>query len=208
TVPSAAVDLTQPGLAAPQGRALVPSPVGAPTPYDQQAEVSPRLQPGWQPDYGPRPKSIVADRQRLAGLLIRLAIVVVFLALFFGVVAVGGAVYYYYSIINQYDAKISAIAQSVQSTSQSAQIFDASGQVSFTANDPNLGARLPVTLDKINPYMIMAVVSTENERFYEDPGFDAIAIVRAILQNLGAGQGVSGASPITQQLARQRVLDP
>ena len=54
--------------------------------------------------------------------------------------------------------------------------------------------------------MIHAIVSQENERFFEDPGFDPIAIARAFIQNVSGGSIESGASTITQQIARNLVL--
>ncbi|MFN8561334.1 MAG: transglycosylase domain-containing protein [Anaerolineae bacterium] len=54
--------------------------------------------------------------------------------------------------------------------------------------------------------MVHAVVSIENERYFEDPGWDPVAIVRAFLQNLSSGEVSSGASTITQQVARNLVL--
>ena len=61
-------------------------------------------------------------------------------------------------------------------------------------------------LEQISPYMIHAIVSQENERYFADPGFDPIAIARAFLQNLSGGGVESGASTITQQIARNLVL--
>src|SRR5207253_1997484 len=82
------------------------------------------------------------------------------------------------------------------------------GRVLYQLNDPNLGARTKVPLSQISPNLIAAVVRTEDQRFYTNPGFDPIGIVRAVLQNLRAGGVVSGASTITQELTRLLVLDP
>ena len=49
---------------------------------------------------------------------------------------------------------------------------------------------------------------TEDKDFYNHPGFDVIAMVRALIQNLQSGTTVSGASTITQQLARNILLSP
>ena len=59
------------------------------------------------------------------------------------------------------------------------------------------GNRLDVTYRDISPNVIHALVSTEDERFYEHSGVDAKAVVRAIL--LFGRDG--GGSTITQQLA-------
>ena len=51
-----------------------------------------------------------------------------------------------------------------------------------------------------------AVVAVEDANFYQNPGVDLAGIVRAVWQNIRAGQIVSGASTITQQLARELLL--
>ncbi len=208
TVPSAAVQVTQPGLAvrsaAAQDAAVIPSPA---TGVDDGG-ASAQLQPGYQPDYGLRPKSIVTDRHRMAGCLIRAAIVSVFLALAGSLIAIVAAVLGYYSIIQRYDQGIANLGNAVQNASESARILDMNGRVLYQVNDPNLGARIKVPLNQVSPFMIAATVRTEDQRFYTNPGFDPIGIVRAVLQNLTAGGTVSGASSITQQLTRALVLDP
>ena len=60
----------------------------------------------------------------------------------------------------------------------------------------------PITLDRISPWLISAVVAAEDKRFYTHSGVDAAAILRAAWQNVQEGKIVSGASTITQQLAR------
>jgi 1A family penicillin-binding protein len=53
-----------------------------------------------------------------------------------------------------------------------------------------------------------AVVATEDASFYENPGVDGWAILRSAWLNLRSGQIVSGASTITQQLARNLLMSP
>ena len=55
-----------------------------------------------------------------------------------------------------------------------------------------------VTYDELNPYLIDALVSTEDERFFEHSGVDPKGTVRAIVFMGSKG----GASTITQQLAK------
>ncbi len=68
--------------------------------------------------------------------------------------------------------------------------------------------RLAVRLKQIAPSMIQATVAIEDKGFYSNPGFDALAILRAIYDNLRTGHITSGASTITQQLAKQQFLTP
>lgn len=59
---------------------------------------------------------------------------------------------------------------------------------------------LPVSLNDVSPYFVLAVLAAEDKRFFEHGGVDLQAVARAAWQNFGAGQVVSGASTITQQL--------
>lgn len=160
-----------------------------------------------QPDYGPRPNDVMT-KQQLGGCLIRASILGVFLVMAGAILGTVGSVLFYGSIINRYRSQIDNLPNTVNLESQSVRFFDSTGSLLYQMNDPNLGARLQVQLKDISPYLIHAVIATENERFYTDPGFDIIAIMRAVLQNVAAGGITSGASTITQQLARARVLDP
>ena len=68
--------------------------------------------------------------------------------------------------------------------------------------------RLAVKLKDVAPVMIQATVAIEDKGFYSNPGFDALAIMRALYDDLRTGHIVSGASTITQQLAKQQFLTP
>ncbi|MBE0691200.1 MAG: transglycosylase domain-containing protein, partial [Anaerolineae bacterium] len=68
------------------------------------------------------------------------------------------------------------------------------------------GARDTIPLGDISPYMIHAVISTENARFYDDPGWDPIGIARAFFQNIVSGQIESGATTVTQEIAQNLIL--
>ena len=60
-----------------------------------------------------------------------------------------------------------------------------------------------VTLDKISPAMINALVAQEDSRFWEHPGYDFLGILRAAKEYASnSGEANQGASSITQQLAR------
>jgi membrane peptidoglycan carboxypeptidase len=55
--------------------------------------------------------------------------------------------------------------------------------------------------------MIDAQVAAEDQTFWDNPCVDVRAIVRAFVQNLQAGETVSGASTICQQLIGMRLID-
>ena len=54
--------------------------------------------------------------------------------------------------------------------------------------------------------LIDAVLSAEDERFYEHGGIDILGILRAVMGNLTSGRLQSGASTITMQVARNFFL--
>jgi penicillin-binding protein 1C len=65
------------------------------------------------------------------------------------------------------------------------------------------GLRIPVALDAVAPRMLQATVSAEDRRFWQHPGVDPLAMARALTR---LGSQPSGASTITQQLARRLYL--
>lgn len=61
---------------------------------------------------------------------------------------------------------------------------------------------MPVSLNEVSPWLIAAAVAAEDKRFFTHAGVDIRAVLRAAWQNTKEGEIVSGASTITQQLAR------
>jgi penicillin-binding protein 1C len=57
-------------------------------------------------------------------------------------------------------------------------------------------------VDAVPRRMRQAVIAAEDHRFAYHPGFDPIAVVRALYTNIRRGEIVSGASTITQQVVR------
>lgn len=111
----------------------------------------------------------------------------------------------YNNMASQWQPQIGAL-RNYQPGFQTVRVLDAKGGLIAELNSPEGGARTDVPLNRISPFMVHAVVSLENERFFEDPGWDWIAIFRAFIQNVTAGQVESGASTITQQIAEQLIL--
>ena len=206
TMPSGTSQETQPSSAVSGETVPAPYPPGGAT--TPPADIPAPAPKSVQPDYGEAPKGILADRQRAAGCIIRVAIASVFLALIGTLLLIGAAVFGYFAIVNQYQSKIDSLSTLVSSQSQSLRILDKNGALVYQLNDPNKGARVPVQLSQVSPYMIAATIATEDQRFYDNPGFDIIGLIRAVLANLRSGTGVQGASTITQQLVRALILDP
>jgi monofunctional biosynthetic peptidoglycan transglycosylase len=62
-------------------------------------------------------------------------------------------------------------------------------------------------LEKISPYLVMATIAAEDERFCAHSGFDWEAIDRALKYN-ERGRRIRGASTISQQTAKNLFLPP
>lgn len=63
-----------------------------------------------------------------------------------------------------------------------------------------------VKLEEMPPWLPMAVLATEDRRFYSHFGIDPQGLARAALANFRAGRVVQGGSTITQQLAKNVFL--
>jgi len=63
-----------------------------------------------------------------------------------------------------------------------------------------------VTLDQVPQVIIDATLGAEDKTFWTNPGIDVFGIVRAIRDDLLHHTVVSGASTITQQLVKQRIV--
>ncbi|NJM31335.1 MAG: hypothetical protein HC855_15745 [Rhizobiales bacterium] len=65
-----------------------------------------------------------------------------------------------------------------------------------------------IPLEDIPPYLIKAVLATEDARFFEHFGVDVVGTLRAIVQNARANEVVQGGSSLTQQVAKNLFLSP
>src|SRR5665213_765174 len=94
------------------------------------------------------------------------------------------------------------------STGLSTQVLDRDGQLirEVRSRDGKLSSR--VSLRELSPLVVPALLAAEDARFYRHPGVDPIAILRALGQALRQRKLVSGASTLTQQLARSVVPQP
>lgn len=80
-------------------------------------------------------------------------------------------------------------------TQLATEIYSSDGRVLGTIFKEN---RSVADFDELSPYLVQALVSTEDERFFEHSGIDAKSITRAVVKLGSAG----GGSTITQQLAK------
>ena len=68
--------------------------------------------------------------------------------------------------------------------------------------------RIFVDYENLSPWLVKAIVATEDVRFYEHSGIDYRALARAIVKRVIMGQeNAGGGSTITQQLAKQLYSD-
>ncbi len=63
------------------------------------------------------------------------------------------------------------------------------------------------SLDDLSPYILDALISIEDQRFYKHKGVDPVRIMGAVVANLQSGFGTEGGSTITQQLVKITWLD-
>src|SRR6476620_1226943 len=136
----------------------------------------------------------------LAGKPRVLVVLVAILAM--GVFVVGGwAVWFSYELTAGLPDR--QALKSIGDMAQATTIYDASDQPAFTIFKEQ---RLEVPIERVSPNLIKAVISVEDQRFYEHSGFDAILVAAAALRNFQTGRRGEGGSTITQQLARQSFL--
>ena len=144
--------------------------------------------------------------RRSAGCLLKSAVILLFILILLGL-AVGSAAIIQYYRIAQTLPDVNTLKQHAL-TFETTRILDRNGNTLYEIMDPTGGKRTYVPLAKISPYLVAATLATEDKDFYSHAGFDPIAIARALWQNYTTGGISSGASTITQQLARGLLFSP
>lgn len=88
------------------------------------------------------------------------------------------------------------------------QVISADGKVLGTWNADKAN-RIPIPYNRLSPYLVQALVATEDARFYDHSGIDFWALGRAVVKRGLLGQtSAGGGSTITQQLAKQLYSAP
>ncbi len=176
----------------PQGQTVRSAPYRQPPPPPQD------LNPASKPR-GKKPRNV--DFSPGVSCLLRMFILTLFGFIFLVIVA-GTIVLSQYFIVASKLPSVDNLQQRA-SKFETTRILDRNGNTLYEIIDPKAGRRTYEPLSKISPYLVAATIATEDRNFYTHPGFDPMAILRAFWQNLqGEGEVVSGASTITQQLAR------
>jgi len=90
----------------------------------------------------------------------------------------------------------------------SLRITDRSGALLLEVRDQEGERQRRLSLEEFGPLLPRAVIAAEDARFYQHPGIDPIALTRALLAASLFGESLSGASTLTQQLARTLLAAP
>ncbi len=146
------------------------------------------------------------DWKRAGGCLARVLVLTLFGMIILAIIGGSVLIYSYYSIARTLPSVDDLKNRASQF--ETTRILDRNGNLLYEILDPTAGRRTYITLDRISPALVAATIATEDKDFYDHPGFDVWAIVRALWENYRTdGQG-GGASTITQQLARALLLTP
>src|SRR5690606_8175079 len=106
----------------------------------------------------------------------------------------------YNNIASLYSTEIANLVN-YEPTFQTVTVLDASGNLLTELNSQDGGRRVAISLSEMSPELSFAIVGNEDERYYENPGFDVFGIGGAFLQSLRGGQVTGTSSTITQQVA-------
>ncbi len=145
-------------------------------------------------------KWLGSARRALAGRRRLLTTAIVLMALLMAG-AFGAAAWFCYDLTSDLpgEKEMRGLGDMAQATT----IYDAHDIPVFTIYKEQ---RIGVPLDRISPNLLKAVISIEDQRFYDHAGVDVIRVAAAALRNLEEGRRAEGGSTITQQLARQSFL--
>ena len=84
------------------------------------------------------------------------------------------------------------------------EIYASNGERIFTFNR----SQHWVDLDQISPFVVQALIATEDTQFYAHRGIDIKALLGALRANLLQGFGARGGSTLTQQLVKHLFFSP
>jgi membrane peptidoglycan carboxypeptidase len=90
----------------------------------------------------------------------------------------------------------------------STKILARDGRLLYEIADPAGVRHSTRPLAQLPLHLQHATIATEDASFYTNPGVDVIGILRSVWINLTGGEVLAGGSTITQQVARNMLLDP
>lgn len=89
-----------------------------------------------------------------------------------------------------------------QASELSTVVLDRHGKLLRAYTTPDGRWRMPVEVDDVDPRYLAMLMAFEDQRYYEHPGFELRAFVRAAVTAVTHGRLVSGGSTLTMQVAR------
>lgn len=122
-----------------------------------------------------------------------------------GFLGLGVGFGYFASLVS--DVKVPGkeeLSQKINDVEQQSKILYSNGELISVIKSDLI--RTSVKSDDISPFVKKALISTEDENFYEHKGIVPKAIIRATISDVVGVGGSSGGSTITQQLIKQQVL--
>ena len=78
---------------------------------------------------------------------------------------------------------------------ETTRFYDRNGDLLYEMIDPNAGRRTYIPLEEISPYVIAATIAVEDKEFYNHPGFDPVALARALVRITPAVRWFLGRQP-------------
>lgn len=190
---------TEPTRQVPTWRALSPK---DDEPTQPIRPIRPTPPPPSVPPLQPLPAATPARKRSGRAASILLSVTFIGVGLFF--LALLAAVIGYIALAAQLPSPDELRAR--QPNFASSQIYARDGRLLHEIIDPTAGKRTYVPISQISRYLQLATVATEDRNFYAHTGFDPIALARAVYYALQEKEFVSGASTITQQVARNILL--
>ncbi|MFO8069544.1 MAG: transglycosylase domain-containing protein [Alkalibacterium sp.] len=141
---------------------------------------------------------------RVAKALIILVVIVLLIA---GSLGAGTAVGYFASLVHgsEIPDREEMMGQINDYTRKSSMYYADGTLISDVRSDL---LRSPIPLDDVSELLINAVISTEDEYFFDHEGVVPKAVARALVQELSEAGNTTGGSTITQQLIKQQILTP
>lgn len=109
------------------------------------------------------------------------------------------------SLNETFTARLAQVLPKQAEAFQTTHIYDRDGNELYQLFDQ--GRRTQIKLADISKSLIDATIAVEDNSFYENPGVDVGAIMRAGLQYFTSSEESGGASTITQQLVRNIAFD-
>ena len=206
--PAEALEETQPDLLNHLPQSVDEVDIGAtrvsPTAFNPISQPLPTHPPTQPPPNSAKRKNFFNGKKVSWGCFLRGIIILLFGIVLAGI-AGGSYILYEYKQIAATLPDVNNL-QGHASSFETTRILDSEGHILYEILDPNAGRRTYISLEDISPLLVATTIATEDKEFYNHPGFDIIALTRALWQNYTSGKIVSGASTITQQLARMLLL--